>query len=138
MTFDVNVYDNALVDLVAGSFNASTNLNALLLNSTYTFSKTDANVSAVSAQEATGSGYARFTTTANFTVAQVGDEIQYQVISPAITFSAFSGNWQYIVIYNASSNKLYLCVDSGANNNQAGGSFTLDPGTDPFIRVLAP
>lgn len=139
MSFAVEAYDKLLVDLCAGSFTSATTINALLLKSTYTFDRTHLNVAAVSANECSGGSYARFTGAGVFTVAAVGDEVQYQVLTPAVTFASFTAaDWRYIVLYNSSSNALYLNVDTGITNVQAGTGYTLNPGTDPFIRVAAP
>lgn len=139
MSFDVNVYDNVLVDLVAGNFSGTTTMNAMLLVSTYTFNPQDTTATSLSTYELSGSGYARFTSAATFTVAQVNDEIQYQVLTPAVSFASFTtSDWRHIIIFNASSGKVYLDIDTLQSNTQAGTTFTLDPGSDPFIRLLAP
>lgn len=141
MSFQVSIYDNVLVDMVAGAFTAATTINALLLKSAYVFdnSHVDTTISQITTNELSGGSYARFTSTAHFAVNRLNDEIQYTGPTPQVAFAAFTAtDWRYIILFNPTSHALYLCVDTGVTNNQVASPVVLDPGTDPFIRVLAP
>lgn len=138
MSFTVGVYDGLLLDLTAGSFTSATPIGALLLNSAYVFSKSHTNIAAISGSEISGGGYARFGS-ATFVVNQVADEVQYQSLSTALTFTAFTtSDWRYVVLFNNTTSKLYLCVDTSITNTQAGTAMTLDSGTDPYLRIVSP
>lgn len=139
MTHQVFAYNNVVIDLSSGNLTAATTVNAMLLKDTYTFNNEDALTTDINSHEATGSGYARFTGAAVFFIEQVADEIQYRYLTPAIEFAAFtSSNWRYIVIYNSSTDKNLLCIDTGVTNVQAGTGFVYEPGADPYMRLAAP
>lgn len=136
--FATTAYDNLISDLVNGQFTPSTGINAALLQPSYVLDKTHTTMSSINAFEASGTGYARFTGVGVFSVAAVGDTIQYQTLTPAVSFAPFTATWRYVVLYNATNDNLYLCMDSGQTINQGGTGFGLDNGSDPYLTVTAP
>ena len=138
MIFTGSVYDKALLDLAAGTLTDATVIDALLLTSGYVFDRTDTVASAF-VDEVADAGYARFDASAVFTIAQVDDEVQYQVLTPEPSFGPFStADWRYVVLFNHASDAVYLCLDSGQANALAAASFTVDPGDEPYLRLVAP
>lgn len=137
MSLPAFAYDNALFDIMNGTITTSSpNLHALLADSTYLFDQTETNLTNLAAAETTGSGYARFSGTCHFTIATVGSEVQYG-LSATISFATFSTtDWQFIAVFNASSNAPYFIVDAGQANQSSSDSLNLVIGSDPVIRVV--
>jgi hypothetical protein len=138
MSFDVNIYDQFVFDLAMGAMTSGTIIDGLLLASNYTFNRADADVTTFG-YELSGGSYSRFNASAVFVVVNAVDEVQYQNTTPQVEFTPFTAtDWQYVVLFNHVSNHPYLCIDTGVVNHQVSSGFTLEPGPDPYIRLVAP
>lgn len=133
MNFTTQTYD-LLVQYLAGGTIATDQVGALLLTSAYVFDRT--HLATDLAPEVSATGYARFTG-ATLRHTTVGSEIHYNLSIP-VTFGAFAtSDWRYVVLFNTDTDFPYLCLDSGQANSLDGSTgFTLDPGTDPYLRLV--
>lgn len=129
-------YTAALADLAAGTFTAATQIDVLLASSGYTFGAAHA-VSDVEPYEVADASYARFVAGSVFTVGVVSGEVHFSALDPAPSWPALSTtDWRYAVLLQHTSGAPYLCLDSGVTNSRDGGTLSINPGADPYLRLV--
>lgn len=121
------IYDEFKEDLALGAVNlTSDTIGVTLLDSNHAFSATDASWAAVSANEATGTGYtAGGATLAGSAVSVVGNTMIWDATDVSWAASTFTA--AHVILYSiTNSSSLIASLDLGGNQSASNGTFTVE------------